>query len=158
MAIRERIRAAARIDADFEMMHGVDGCGVPTYFMTLKEMATMWSNVGKECPEQRRCAAEHSWCVAGENEFDTLLPIITKGRLVTKRGGAALQCANVGSIGIVAKVADGDALRAKEIMMVRALEHLNLLSEAERAQLEPFAKVTLHNVAGKPIGVKKAIF
>jgi L-asparaginase II len=175
VAIRKTIRAAAHLEPDSELKHGIDGCGVPTYFMTLKEMATMWSNVGAEFPEQRRffswcevisfsksrfvsrCAAENSWCVAGEDEFDTILPIVTKGRIIAKRGGGALECLNVGSIGIVAKVADGDT-KARDPMMMRALDILNLLSAEERTQLLPFATQKLFNVAGKQIGVIKPIF
>ncbi len=157
--IRKHLRRAAGLEEGAVLKYGVDGCGVPTYCLTLKEMATMYSNVNRDYSEARRCMVEHSWCVAGENEFDTVLPIITKGRIAAKRGGAALQCISAGSIGIVAKVGDGATTAVKEMMVLRALEWLKLLSKEEQAQLERFSSPQrLQNVAGNTIGERKVIF
>ncbi len=155
--IRKHILRAARLPEDHVLKYGTDGCGVPSYYMTLRQMATMYSNVGTDYPETRRCVAAHSWCIAGTDEFDTVVPEITAGRIVTKRGGAALQCLNAGNVGIVVKVADGTG-ECKEPMMMRVLQKLNLLSQGETQQLRGFESRERRNVAGTVIGVEKAIF
>jgi L-asparaginase II len=155
--IRSSIRKAAGMAEDEELPFGVDGCGVPTYFMSLRSMATVFSGVTRDHGETRRCIAENSWCIAGENEFDTILPEVTNGRIIAKRGGAALQCINVGDIGIAIKVGDGN-MSCKEIMAMRVLEKLNLLTPEESAKLFSFSKRPLTNVSGMVIGSLEAIF
>jgi L-asparaginase II len=156
-AIRKHIRKAAKLPEDHVLKYAIDGCGVPSYCMTMRQMATAYSTLGTDYPETRRCVAANSWCIAGAGEFDTLVPEITAGRIVTKRGGGALLCLNTGNVGIVVKVADGTS-KCKEPMMMRVLQKLNLLSESETQQLQGFAKRQLRNVAGTVIGVEEVIF
>ena len=61
-------------------------------------------------------------------EFDSVLPKITNGRMICKRGGAGIECLNVENIGIVVKCADGN-MQVISLMMLRCLEKLKLLSE-----------------------------
>jgi L-asparaginase II len=64
----------------------------------------------------------------------------------------------VGSIGIVVKVADGNA-KVKEMMMMNVLNKLNLLTEEEKKTLSVFSDPTpLFNVAGTKIGEQKVCF
>ncbi len=157
VAIRQCILKSAMLPSDTVLRYGIDGCGVPSYVLSLRQMATMYAAVARDFPETRRCVAENSWCIAGRDEFDTLVPEVTKRRIISKRGGAALQCANVDNIGIAIKVACGTS-DCKETMAMRVFEKLNLLSDDETQQLSKFSVRPLRNVAGTVIGEQSAIF
>jgi L-asparaginase II len=154
-AIRERIAAASGLPPD--LPHATDGCGVPTFFMPLAGMARMFSALGKapaDVPLGRLGDAmrAHPEMVAGPRIFDTRLAQATGGRIISKRGGAALGCAATrDGIGIVVKCGDGtsDVVPA---MLMRMLTKLDLLSAGEREALADFAAPVQKNVAGLVIG------
>ncbi len=161
-AIRERIAAAAGIPGG-ELPRATDGCGVPTYLLPLRAMARMFSALGRAdraAPLGRLADAmrAHPELVAGTGEFDTALPRATAGRLIAKRGGAALGCvAARDGIGIVVKCGDGASDVVPPLLM-RTLEKLGLLSAAERDALREFIAPPQKNVAGATIGELTVVF
>src|SRR5690349_12984939 len=101
-------------------------------------MAFMFSRLGKVDGGSRLLNAwrKHPVMIAGSassadpnlpGEFDSMLPDITNGRAVSKRGGGGLCCVNVGDVGLTVKCGDGNMV-AIYTGMVRCLEKLALTS------------------------------
>lgn len=162
LAIRARIGAAAGMVAG-DLPHATDGCGVPTFFMPLSRMARMFSSLGAAVRDQplgrlAEAMRAHPEMIAGPRIFDTRLSLATKGRVISKRGGAALGCAATrDGTGIAVKCGDGtsDVVPA---MLMRVLTKLDLLSVAEREELSFFAAPVQRNVAGLEVGALEVCF
>lgn len=162
-AIRVELSEATGLDAN-ALPWGVDGCGVPTYFLPLAAMARAFGKLGGATagtnPPLARLAdamRAHPLLIEGHGGFDTALMTVTQGRLVSKRGGAALGCVGTrGGEGLVVKCGDGNS-EVVPVLVMAALEKVGWLTPAETAELAPFSFVALTNVAGKLIGELRAI-
>jgi L-asparaginase II len=105
----------------------------------------------------RDAMAAHPEMVAGEGRFCTALMRVTAGRLVTKTGAEGLQCVALPSrgLGIALRVKDG-ARRAVAPALVSWLVSLGLVSAEEAERLAEFARPTLVNHRGLPVGTLDA--
>ena len=131
----------------------IDGCSVPTPFMTLETIAGMFQTLaaGNE-PELKRVFKAMCSCpdlVGGSNHFDTNFIKSLTGRGVTKVGGEsvrgiALKTQDKGSVGIAIKILDGN-FRALPVATMKLLEHLELLTEEELQNLDKFRTKILKN-------------
>jgi L-asparaginase len=141
---------------------GVDGCGVPSYTLSLLQMAQMYRALGSASRDTHlgrvaEAMRAHPLLVAGEGEFDTELNRVTQGRIISKRGGAALAClCTTQGDAIVCKAADG-AMDVLPVLCMHALLRLGLLKSEEIEQLRRFITRQLQNVAGRVIGELKAV-
>jgi L-asparaginase len=112
---------------EFIMAH--DDCGAPTYFMQLRQMATLFAMLssGENLDMERiiRAMTSHPDMVGGPDTFDTQLMQLTDGELVSKSGAEGIQCiGRVGeSLGLAIKVLDG-AKRAKYAAAIFTLKQL----------------------------------
>ncbi|HIK44528.1 MAG TPA: asparaginase [Leptolyngbyaceae cyanobacterium M65_K2018_010] len=112
---------------EFIMAH--DDCGAPTYFMQLRQMATLYAMLssGDNLDMERiiRAMTSHPDMVGGPDAFDTKLMELTDGELVSKSGAEGIQCiGRVGqSLGLAIKVVDG-AKRAKYATAIFTLKQL----------------------------------
>ncbi|NJL47742.1 MAG: asparaginase [Leptolyngbyaceae cyanobacterium SM2_5_2] len=112
---------------EFIMAH--DDCGAPTYFMQLRQMATLFAMLssGENLDMERiiRAMTNHPDMVGGPDAFDTRLMQLTDGELVSKSGAEGIQCiGRVGeSLGLAIKVLDG-AKRAKYAAAIFTLKQL----------------------------------
>lgn len=147
-----------------EVDTGIDGCGVPVFYLPLYHMAWAYARLGR--PEQgqwgereqaigliRDAMLAYPEIVAGSRRFDTVLMNITKGRILAKIGSEALYCmASVpDGIGITFKIDDG-SYRAVAPAGIAILKKLELISAAEyQALLEAFPPI-LKNHRGDMIG------
>ncbi|MFL6227191.1 MAG: asparaginase [Pyrinomonadaceae bacterium] len=156
---------------------GTDGCGVPTFGVTVRAMALMavrlvaplaeW-NTAVRAAARRIVAAmtSHPLMIEGTNEMDTELITLTKGRLVSKVGAegvytaAVLPCAEYPrGLGVAIKLEDGDRKeRARPVAVVETLRQLGLLRAAELDALSRFAGDTLTNHRGDRVGEVCAAF
>jgi L-asparaginase II len=143
---------------------GIDGCGVPVFYLPLYNMAWAYARLGH--PEQgawgeregfvrviRDSMLAHPHIVAGSKRFDTVLMNITKGRILAKIGTEAIYClASVpDGIGITFKIDDG-SYRAVAPAGIAILKKLDLISETEyQALLQAFPHI-LKNHRGDIIG------
>ena len=160
-AILATVAAAAGLDAA-TIPSAIDGCGVPTFFMPLEKMALTFARFGATTdPDLRRlfdAMTAHPEMVDGTGDFDTRVMQVTKGRLVCKRGGAALGCiATRDGVGITVKCGDGTS-DVVPVMLMRVLQKMNLISAAEAEELKEFVAPAQKNVAGREVGVLEAIF
>lgn len=106
-----------------------DDCGAPTYFMQLRQMATLFAMLssGNSLDMERiiRAMTHHPEMVGGPNAFDTRLMQLTDGELVSKSGAEGIQCiGRVGQgLGIAIKVMDGSK-RAKYATAIFTLKQM----------------------------------
>ena len=148
---------------------GIDGCGVPVFYLPLYNMAWAYARLAK--PEEgnwgereksirviRDAMLAHPQIVAGTKRFDTVLMDITKGRILAKIGTEAIYClASVpDGIGITFKVDDG-SYRAVAPAGITILKKMDLLSAAEyQALLKAFPHI-LKNHRGDIIGTVESV-
>ncbi|MEM7795602.1 MAG: asparaginase [Cyanobacteria bacterium P01_C01_bin.118] len=110
-----------------------DDCGAPTYFMQLRQMATLYAKLasGESLEMERvvRAMTHHPDMVSGPGGFDTELMHLTHGELLSKSGAEGIQCiSRVGEgLGIAIKVVDGSK-RAKYAAALQVLRQLGWIS------------------------------
>jgi L-asparaginase II len=152
-----------------EVDTGIDGCGVPVFYLPLYNMAWAYARLAK--PEEgqwgRREAAvrlirdamlAHPQVVAGSKRFDTVLMNVTKGRILAKIGAEAVYClASVpDGLGVSFKIDDG-SYRAITPAGIAILKKLDLLSSAEYQRLIEYFPPVLKNHRGDVIGTVEAV-
>lgn len=152
-----------------EVETGIDGCGVPVFYLPLYNMAWAYARLAKpelgEWGEQehvvrriRDAMLSHPQVVAGTGRFDTILMNITKGRILAKIGSEAVYClASVpDGIGISYKIDDG-SYRTIAPAGIAILKKLDLISVAEhQLLLEAFPHI-LKNHRGDSIGTVESV-
>jgi L-asparaginase II len=152
-----------------EVDTGIDGCGVPVFYLPLYNMAWAYARLAK--PEQgqwggretavrliRNAMLAHPQVVAGSKRFDTVLMNVTKGRILAKIGAEAVYClASVpDGIGVSFKIDDG-SYRSITPAGIAILKKLDLLSAVEyQTLIETFPPV-LKNHRGDIIGTVEAL-
>ena len=110
-----------------------DDCGVPTYFMELRQMAWLYARLssGANLDLERivRAMTRHSQLVAGSGLFDTEIMTLTEGEVVSKSGAEGIQCiGRVGEgMGLALKVKDGTK-RAKYAVAIQLLKQMGWIS------------------------------
>ena len=138
----------------------IDGCSAPTPFMTLQTIATMFQILATDNkPELKRvfnAMTSYPEMIGGTNHFDSMFISALNGRGVTKVGGEsvrgiALKTEDHGPIGIAIKILDG-GFRAMPLAAMTLMEHLELLSEDEKNNLNKFRTKKLTNHNGMEIG------
>ena len=118
---------------EFIMAH--DDCGAPTYFMQLRQMATLFAMLssGDNLEMERiiRAMTSHPSLVGGPDVFDTKLMELTDGELVSKSGAEGIQCiGKVGDgLGLAIKVMDGSK-RAKYATAIFTLKQMGWILPA----------------------------
>lgn len=129
-----------------ELIRAHDDCGAPTYFVQLRQMATLYAQLasGENLGMERivRSMTHHPVMVAGEGTFDTELMQLSQGELVCKAGSEGVQCiGRVGEgMGLAIKVMDG-AKRAKYAVAIHLLKQMGWISPSVSETLgETFMK------------------
>lgn len=116
-----------------EFIAAHDNCGAPTYFMQLREMATLFAKLasGSSLEMERiiRAMTSHPLMISGPTGFDSQLMQLTEGELVSKSGAEGIQCiGRVGQgLGLAIKAVDG-ARRAKYATAVHLLMQLGWIT------------------------------
>ncbi|MDI3299525.1 MAG: asparaginase [Bacillota bacterium] len=141
---------------------GVDGCGVPTWYLPLERMAYAYARLARpqELPEAHRASAArvaramltHPEMVAGPGEFDTALIQASEGRILSKTGAEGLLCLAIPERGwgMALKEEDGER-RALYPAALALLEQLDLLGGRALRELERWRHPVLRDSRGKPL-------
>ncbi|HVF50289.1 MAG TPA: asparaginase [Pyrinomonadaceae bacterium] len=156
---------------------GIDGCGVPTFGMTVRAMASMfvrlaapladWETETRDaCRRIIAAMTEHPEMIEGEGELDTELMRRLKGRIVSKVGAEGVYAAAVlpsaewpRGLGLAFKIEDGDkGSRARSPVVVETLRQLGVLSAADADALAQFSGATLRNRRGERVGEVRTSF
>lgn len=147
---------------------GIDGCGVPVFYLPLFNMAWAYARLAK--PELgnwgerekyvriiRDAMLGYPQVVAGTKRMDTVLMNATKGRILAKIGADAVYClANVEEgIGVAFKMEDGGHASINAACMA-IVNKLGWLTQEEYQQLLGQFPLTLKNHRGDSIGTIEA--
>lgn len=184
--LQRRIRAVLAALAgqpEAELPRSIDGCSLPTYWLSLEALARMFAYIaepGAAPPvEGRRIAAEltrlraaglaHPELVAGSGRLDTLLMQCLNGRVFAKTGAAGLYAMALPAgprvpeaLGIAIKVEDGDPRsRIRASVAVEVLKQLGVASPDDGEmwdQLGDIAQATERNFRGLEVGTYRPVF
>lgn len=153
--LQRAIAAALEELGDCRLDRGIDGCGVPAWYLPLRSLALAFARLPGD-PAGRRIAsamAAHPVMVSGTDRRDTRLMQATGGRIVSKGGaeGVSAGCVPELGLGFALKIADGNA-RAVGPALVALLTELGLLDYRERLELADLAHPPVRNHAGVEVG------
>ncbi len=152
-----------------DIVVGVDGCGVPVYGLSLKEMAKGFARLGKPnmLPPEIAHATKrlvtamtnNPKLVAGTGRIDTILMEVLGPRVVSKAGAEGIQCLGLldQGIGIAIKIEDG-SIRATAPTLIEVLRQLGVLSESELEQLHSKHFVPIKNQHKEIVGELRPVF
>lgn len=170
-----------------EIPVAIDGCGVPSYYMSLYRAAFAYARLAATAaaavgglPSYAESArrvidamtGEPSY-VAGNWSFTTPVMEVFEGGLLAKEGAEAFYAMAImpqlaeslterldrtdgAALGIVVKVHDGSAARARDPVLIELLSQLGLPVTAPR--LQQYGSRTVTSVAGKVVGQVRAEF
>jgi L-asparaginase II len=155
--------------ASSEIPLGIDGCGVPTFALSLRAFATAFARLAAidHLPTRPQAAAARVRAamvafpemVAGEGRFDTDLMRQGAGRILAKAGAEG--CYGVALLdrgwGLAMKVEDGNA-RAVPIAVLEALHQLDALSESDVEALAHHGRPAVRNYRNEIVGEGKPLF
>ena len=118
---------------------GIDGCGVPTFAMSLSSAATLFARLPAEAPRVADAMLADPFLVGGTDRLCTALMDAT-GTVVLKIGAEGIACAAIPEerIGVALKTRDGTQ-RGRDVAVIGILELLGVLSEPVAPALAPFA-------------------
>ena len=148
-AMLEEVAAAAEVDAD-TIPVGIDGCGVPTFGLTLERMAHAFSRLERldGGAVAARAMRAHPELIRGPGAADTELMRALPG-WIAKGGAEGLLCAaSADGLGIAVKVEDGGG-RAVRSATAAFLRRLGL-------DVGALADVPLENSRGEIVGSIRA--
>jgi len=151
---------------------GVDGCGAPTFGVSLSEgaraFARLLSPSGLAAPHADSAARvvaamrEHPDMVAGAGMADTELTASGSHGLVAKRGAEGLQCLGYfrdgTGYGVAGKIADGNDGRARVGLIAGILRQLDLMDDAAIRGLTEAGTLVVRNHAGREVGQVRPAF
>ncbi|MCY0878594.1 MAG: asparaginase [Firmicutes bacterium] len=166
-AIRANVQAMAGLDGQ-EVHTGVDGCGVPTFYLPLARMAYSYARLvdprGLDADKAgaalivSEAMREHPDLISGTGRLEVTLAEALDHRVVAKGGAEAVFCLGIPEkgLGVAIKIDDGNS-RVMPTLVAAVLEQMQLLSWAERRALEPLLHPTLTNHAGTAVGEVRVV-
>lgn len=148
---------------------GIDGCGVPAFYLTIAGIATAFARLstGEGVSAELREAArrvrdamtEHPFLIGGTRRLDTDVMAAAAGLVICK--GGAQGCEGIGlpgrGIGIGLKITDG-ASQPIGVVAYQALRATGSLDEEALSRLASYGTATLRNHAGTVVGSLEATF
>jgi len=149
--------------------YGVDGCNVPTWWLSLRESATIFARFSSpewaESEIEKRAIerifdAYHKapWHMAGTGRFCTAFNAESDGKWLGKIGGEGIYCVgfrNAG-LGLVVKVVDGNS-RAIPPAILYAMKIWKLISDDQLERLKDWVKVERPNSSDVNIGYMQIV-
>ena len=148
-----------------EIATGVDGCGVVTFAIPLRGLATAFAGLiaaadaGEAGPVAvMEAMTRHPFLVGGTDRLCTRLMEVTGGRVLAKVGAEGVYGAAVvdRGLGIGLKARDG-AKRAGEVALLGVLEALDALRSPDREALSRWAEPEVRNTRDEVVGGMRAV-
>lgn len=156
---------------------GVDGCGVPTFGVTVRAIALMYARLvapPDDFDEATRSACrrivaamtEYPEMIGGRAErLDTVIMQAARGGLVSKVGAEGVYTAGVlpcaewpRGLGLALKVEDGEDRRARPTVVIESLRQLGVLKDDSLEAVKPYASFPIRNHRGDEVGEVRASF
>lgn len=161
--IRRTLSEWMDVDPDAQEW-AVDGCGVPTPLLPLREMARAYSRLVRRARSGQSAAAavvtamtRRPELTSSSGRFPLDLMLATRGRLLAKEGAEGVMC--VAAVddewGVALKVEDGTR-RATGPATVELLDTAGLLRPEERNTLEELRSSHILSTLGERVGVVRA--
>ena len=149
---------------------GIDGCGVPVFYLPLYNMALAyarlstpkigdWGDYEIAATKIRDTMSAYPQVVSGTGRIDLAVNEVSNGRIIAKMGSDAVYCMAIKdkNLGITFKIEDGDYL-AVTPMVIAVLKKFDLLTKVEADELDKQFPPTLKNHRGEVIGTIEAVF
>ena len=145
-----------------QLREGVDGCGVPTFGVSLLDFARALARAAAEDPAMAEALAAMSsnpYMVGGSDSFDTAFMEATSGSWVAKTGAEGVFCAVRlrSPLVVVLKFESGD-LSHLPLVATRAFSLAGLLSTPELRRLDRVSGSSVYNWSGTCVGRVKSEF
>jgi len=161
LQIADRIARHAGLVAD-DLPFGIDGCGLPTFGLSLQTFAGALARAAGSDPDFQSCQAamaHHPWLIRGTNAFDSAL-VGAAGAQFTAKGGAAAifgAVARDGSWALVIKLESGAPAGLPQIA-TQALQQLGHLDQSLPTVLSELVEAPVTNWVGTPVGEIRTLF
>ncbi|NMP23219.1 asparaginase [Sulfobacillus harzensis] len=161
-AIRQNVAYMTGLDGD-SLHTGIDGCGVPTFYLPLTRMAYSYARL----VDPRGLDPAHSGAaliiseamrmhpdlVSGTGRLEVTLAEATDHRLVSKGGAEAVFCIGIPDkgLGLAVKIDDGYS-RVMPTLVTAVLNQIGVLGMSEQVKLEEQLHPEIRNHAGTLVG------
>ncbi|RSK27180.1 asparaginase [Bacillus sp. HMF5848] len=153
-----------------DLKTGVDGCGIPTFYMPLYKLAFMFAKLSNSSSIEdehtkhavdiiTKAMTKFPEMVGGKDVLCTDVMQAMNGKVIAKAGAEGMYTMGIMNegIGVAVKVVDGNA-RAAWPAAVEVLKQLNLLSDAEQNRLSNYLSPSLKNRRGDIVGKIESTF
>ncbi len=167
--IHKIVAMSAGINED-DLKIGIDGCGVPVFYLPLDKMAYAyarlanaeegnWGDYTQAAIKIRDAMCAYPEMVSGTGRIDKAVAEVTKGRILAKIGADAVYClaSREKKSGIAFKIEDG-SYAAVTPTVIAMLHHFNFISKEEHETLLNMYPPVLKNHRGDIIGEIKTVF
>lgn len=167
--IFKHVAMASKMPED-KLEIGIDGCGVPVFYLPLYNMSLAyarlstpskgdWGEYEIAAKKIRDAMSEYPQVVSGTGRIDLAVTETTKGRIITKMGSDAVYCMAIKDedLGITFKIEDG-SFAVVTPMVIAVLKKFDLLTKDEAEELDKKFPPVLKNHRGDVIGTIEAVF
>lgn len=158
-----------------QLKTAIDGCSVPTFYLSIAEMALMFARFADPRPHFPQYApsidriwnavSNHPFVISNANGLDALIMNAATGSILAKGGAEAVFCMAArptetfpNGIGMAIKIEDGSGSRARAPVALSVLEQLELLEPAPLRQLKDRFPEAIYNRSGFEVGRIKPAF
>ena len=167
--IFRHVAMASRMDEN-KLEIGIDGCGVPVFYLPIYNMSLAyarlstpklgdWGEYELAATKIRDAMGKYPQVLSGTGRIDLAVSEVTHGRIIAKIGADAVYCLAVrdGDLGITFKIEDG-SYAAVTPMTIAVLKKFDLLTREEADELDKIFPPVLKNHRGEIIGTIEAVF
>ena len=154
---------------EIELITGVDGCTLPTYFLTLQQVAWLYARLaqgsrGKDKYSKafgliQEAMVKYPQVIRGSNTFCTDLIKHTEGRAIGKIGAEGIYCVSIPEreLGVCIKMFDGHPWSTYPAV-IRILEELEVLDSKTVKKLQKWALPEIKDDKGGIVGYIHPVF
>lgn len=160
--VRNAIASLTGVSAP-EIGMGIDGCGVPVFFLPLAGLARAYARLASAADPHvvrlMNAALSHPEMIAGDERVCTDIMRTLKKKVFAKtgaEGGYALSLMEKGW-GVAIKIEDGSN-RALSPVVIETLSHLGMVTGDELMRLQPYHRIPLYNHRREIVGEISARF
>ncbi len=169
--VMREVTAALQAATGFDLAtapRGIDGCGIPTFAIPLRNLAHAFARVGTgtglsaghadAATRLRAAVAKAPYLVAGEGRFDTRVMQRLGARVFCKVGAEGVYCAALPALGlgVAIKIDDGNNARAAEVVMAAVIEAFVALDDGEATFMRSLSDLGMKNWNGTEVGRLRA--
>jgi len=147
-----------------EVQYGIDGCGVPTFYMPLRNMAIGFARLASPdgLPEKRKEAARK--IAKAMQTHPEMTGEIRSGKtwpkeIVAKAGALGAYCGGIinKKAGIAVKIDDGNGLVAS-LVFTEVARRLNLANQEQLDEYQSLRSIVIRNRRGEVVGGMEIAF